>query len=86
MVAFTNGELKSAKHRVVPLPGEQGALDRYSVVYFVRPHNDVLMKPLSEFDNGTVVNVAGKFSAGRQAGEVLTAGEWIVKRGVQMGN
>lgn len=25
MVQFTNGGLKSAKHRVVPVPGEQGA-------------------------------------------------------------
>jgi isopenicillin N synthase-like dioxygenase len=88
MVKFTNGALKSAKHRVVSPPGEQAALDRYSVVYFVRPHNDVPMKPLSKFDSGegAVVGVGGKFSAGRSADEVLTAGEWMVQRAVQLGN
>jgi isopenicillin N synthase-like dioxygenase len=32
MVKFSNGRLKSGKHRVVPLPGAQGRLDRYSSV------------------------------------------------------
>lgn len=93
MVTFTNGLLKSAKHRVVPAPGAQGTVDRYSVVYFVRPHNDVPMKPLDKFDNNSedaasaILSVAGKFSASRRsADEVLTAGEWMVQRAVQLGN
>ncbi|KAB5580944.1 hypothetical protein GE09DRAFT_949752 [Coniochaeta sp. 2T2.1] len=86
MVTFTNGALKSAKHRVVPAPGAQGKHDRYSVVYFVRPHNDALMKPLPKFDKGKRVKVAGKF--GEQVGEeeVLSAGEWMVRRAKQLGN
>ncbi|GAB1311252.1 Fe2OG dioxygenase domain-containing protein [Madurella fahalii] len=86
MVTFTNGDLKSAKHRVVPSPGEQGSLDRYSVVYFVRPNNDVLMKPLEKFNKDSVVKVAGKFSEGRDGDEALTAGEWVVQRAIQLGN
>lgn len=91
MVTFTNGALKSAKHRVVPPPGPQGAADRYSVVYFVRPHNDVPMRALGEFDRGSGTAaaakvVAGKFSAGLGEGEVLTAGEWMRRRAVQLGN
>ncbi|KAJ4194760.1 hypothetical protein NW759_016476 [Fusarium solani] len=50
MVKFTNGALKSAKHRVVPIPGEQRELDRISVVYFVRLANNTLMKPLDKFE------------------------------------
>ncbi|KAG7292255.1 hypothetical protein NEMBOFW57_002290 [Staphylotrichum longicolle] len=93
MVTFTNGTLKSAKHRVVPPLGSQGAADRYSVVYFVRPHNDVPMRALGEFDRGSGLAaaaaakaVAGKFSAGLEEGEVLTAGEWMRRRAVQLGN
>jgi len=37
MVTFTNGLLKSAKHRVMPAPGQQVEVDRYSLVYFARP-------------------------------------------------
>ncbi len=93
MVTFTNGALKSAKHRVVPAPGAQGAANRYSVVYFVRPHNDVPMKPLGEFGggNGTAATarpVAEKFSAELtlNEGETVTAGEWMRRRAVQLGN
>ncbi|KAK4192672.1 hypothetical protein QBC35DRAFT_458931 [Podospora australis] len=99
MVTFTNGALKSAKHRVVPLPGEQATRDRHSVVYFVRPHNDVPMKPVAGFDTGgDRVKAAGKFSPVAAPGKeqqqqqqqgktpVLTAGEWMVKRAIQLGN
>jgi isopenicillin N synthase-like dioxygenase len=84
MVKFTNGALKSAKHRVVPAPGEQGKYDRYSVVYFVRPHNEALMKPVSGFENGGIVRAAGKF--GEEEGRVYTAGDWMRQRSVQLGN
>ncbi len=95
MVTFTNGALKSAKHRVVPAPGTQGAADRYSLVYFVRPHNNVPMKPLSDFGGGggngsaaTAAPVAGKFSAELtlDKDETLTAGEWMRRRAIQLGN
>lgn len=45
-VKFTNGALCSGRHRVVPAPGEQGRWPRYSVVYFVRPENDCILKRL----------------------------------------
>jgi len=86
MVTFTNGALKSAKHRVVPAPGEQGMHDRYSVVYFVRPHNDALMKPLPKFDDGRKVKVAGKFQEQVDEGKVYTAGEWMTRRAKQLGS
>lgn len=101
MVTFTNGTLKSAKHRVVPSPGAQAGEDRYSVVYFVRPHNDVAMKALPQFihdsnsnsagaraGSGAAIQVAGKFSAdlARKGEEILTAGEWMRQRGIQLGN
>ena len=85
MVTFTNGLLKSAKHRVIPAPGEQVNVDRYSVVYFVRPHNSVLMETLPEFEQlGKGVKVAGKFVP--EGGKTLTAGEWMKQRAAQLGS
>lgn len=85
MVTFTNGMLKSAKHRVVPSPGAQVDHDRYSIVYFVRPHNDVIMEPCEKFkDLNDDLKVAGKFEP--EGGHVLTAGEWMVQRAKQMGS
>ena len=46
MVKFTNGLLRSNIHRVVSPPGEQAACTRYSVVYFARPEDDVLLRRL----------------------------------------
>ena len=85
MVKFTNGALKSAKHRVVPAPGEQVNVDRYSIVYFVRPANDVMMEPVGKFKEGAngYVKVAGKFEANDK---VLPAGEWMLLRSMQMGS
>lgn len=56
MEVFTNGALKAIKHRVVPMPGAQSAHDRYSVCYFGKPHNDVLMKPLDELVRASKVH------------------------------
>ncbi|KAK4201255.1 hypothetical protein QBC40DRAFT_324733 [Triangularia verruculosa] len=101
MKIFTNGHLKSAKHRVVPLPtahGSRKTADRYSVVYSIRPNNNVLMKAVDKFEHAgeTQVKVAGKFvpallgeTGGRDNNDkkqVLTAGEWMVQRAVQLGN
>ncbi|KAK0737643.1 hypothetical protein B0T21DRAFT_169356 [Apiosordaria backusii] len=95
MKIFTNGLLKSAKHRVVPLPDNQEkAMERYSVVYFVRPNDNVMMKAVDKFENDEIrVRVAGKFEPvlggegnSSSTGEVLTAGEWMVQRAVQLGN
>lgn len=45
-VKWTGGVLCSGRHRVVPAPGEQGKFDRYSIVYFVRPENQAMLKRL----------------------------------------
>ena len=86
MVKFSNGTLKSAKHRVVPSPGAQKDLDRYSIVYFVRPHGSALMAPVDKFAQGTHIRVGGKVSVGDDDNTVYTASEWMVKRAIQMGS
>ncbi|KAL1954382.1 hypothetical protein VTO42DRAFT_1248 [Malbranchea cinnamomea] len=46
LVKFTNGLLRSNIHRVVSPPGAQADFTRYSLVYFARPEDDVLLKRL----------------------------------------
>ena len=46
MVRFTDGLFKSSTHRAVQPPVEQRGIDRYSVVYFERPNDDVKLMPL----------------------------------------
>ncbi|KIW14364.1 hypothetical protein PV08_07146 [Exophiala spinifera] len=84
MVSFSNGALKSAKHRVVESPGAQAGIERVSVVYFVRPTHHSLMKPVGKFDSGgSRVKVGGKFSDGIDE-KVYTAKEWLEERFVQL--
>jgi isopenicillin N synthase-like dioxygenase len=73
MVKFTNGRLRSNIHRVVAPPGEQAKHTRYSLVYFNRPENDVMLKRLEGSDmippleKGTVE-------------EEINAKDWIIRR------
>lgn len=80
MVKFSNGRLKSGKHRVVPLLGAQGRLDRYSLVYFLRPTDEVLMEPVEKYKHEQVVTVGGKVGEEK----VYTTGEWMARRLKQM--
>ena len=72
MVAFTNGALKSPMHRVVPPPGDQATLTRYSLAYFARPAITTVVKRL---DGGNIPPL--------REGEVeegLVASEWFVAK------
>ncbi|KXS17727.1 Clavaminate synthase-like protein [Gonapodya prolifera JEL478] len=46
MQFWTNGYLRSNFHRVVRPPAHQNHLTRYSLVYFLRPENSVLLNPI----------------------------------------
>jgi isopenicillin N synthase-like dioxygenase len=50
MVKFTNELLRSNIHRVVSPPGEQARETRYSLVYFSRPEDDIVLKRLEGSD------------------------------------
>ncbi|KAF2622881.1 putative 1-aminocyclopropane-1-carboxylate oxidase [Macroventuria anomochaeta] len=67
LVKFSNGQLRSNIHRVVAPPGRQGEVTRYSLVYFCRPEDDVLLGSLVE--------------GGEEEGdEKVTSKEWILRR------
>lgn len=66
LVKFSAGILRSNIHRVVAPPGDQGQVTRYSLVYFCRPEDDVVLRSL----------VGGK----EEEEEEVTAKEWILRR------
>jgi isopenicillin N synthase-like dioxygenase len=65
LVKFSSGILRSNIHRVVAPPGDQGNVTRYSLVYFCRPEDDVVLKSLV---------------GGEDDEEKVTAKEWILRR------
>lgn len=73
MVKFTNGLLRSNIHRVVSPPGAQADHTRYSLVYFNRPEDDVMLKRLE----GS--NVIPPLAEGEQE-EEINSKDWIIRR------
>jgi isopenicillin N synthase-like dioxygenase len=67
MTKFTGGLLRSNIHRVVSPPGEQAEETRYSVVYFSRPEDEVVLKRLE----------GGVIPKGEDDGEAMNSKEWI---------
>lgn len=73
---FTGGMCKAARHRVVPAPGEQGKHPRYSLAYFLRPGNLVMLQELK----------ASSIPQGQQlARTVMTAERWTANQARELG-
>lgn len=69
MVNFSDGIVRSNLHRMAYAPGEQAMCDRYSLAYFSRPEDDVVMEPLVAADET------------REKGEKrVTSKEWVAMR------
>jgi isopenicillin N synthase-like dioxygenase len=73
---LTNGFLKSSIHRVVAPPPDQADIDRLGVLYFVRPEDDVVLKPIQS----AVLNKLGYTKVKDEATVGITAGEWVKAR------
>lgn len=76
MTRFTNGVMNSGQHRVLPAPGPQGDFVRYSIVYFVRPEDEV---PLQ------VWKASGIPEANEEEETILKAGQHIMNRAKGLG-
>ena len=72
MVKFTNGLLRSAYHRVTSPPGVQAALTRYSLVYFARAEDEVLLGRLAS-------KIIPELGAG-ETEDAISTKEWIFRR------
>ncbi|KAF8646252.1 hypothetical protein AX16_007309 [Volvariella volvacea WC 439] len=84
---FSGGILKSNLHRVVPPPGLQGAYERWSLVYFTRPGNSVVLRALVDESPIIAEAVTKAQQAAESGGENLTnfetgstAAEWFARR------
>ncbi|SMQ48830.1 unnamed protein product [Zymoseptoria tritici ST99CH_3D7] len=77
MVKFSGGVLRSNIHRVVNPPGEQARSTRYSLVYFSRPEDDVLLQVL---DGSKMIDEKRRTEGSGKEEEVITAKEWILRR------
>jgi len=80
MVIFSQGLLRSNVHRVVSPPGAQADVERYSLVYFGRPADDVVLRPLRE---SAIVAARCK---GEEKGDEVSAKEWILRRALYRRN
>lgn len=77
MVKFTNGLLRSNIHRVVSPPGEQAKETRYSLVYFSRPEDEVILKKLEGSD------VIPELKEGEQE-EEMNSKDWILLQAMRL--
>lgn len=75
LVKFTAGVLRSNVHRVAPAPAPQDKEDRFSLVFFSRPEDSVVLKRLK----GGVVD---QQPIRADEGQEMTSEEWILKRSV----
>lgn len=71
MVHFTGGVVRSNLHRVTYAPGKQALMDRYSIAYFSRPEDDVVLEGLGS------VGANGQGGKGQQR---MTAKEWVARK------
>jgi len=74
LVKFSKGILRSNVHRVVAPPGLQAEGTRFSLVYFSRPEDDAILKPLRE--SPLVKERCGD----AEGGEGVDSKTWILRR------
>jgi isopenicillin N synthase-like dioxygenase len=77
---LTNGFLKSSVHRVVVPPADQAGLDRLGVLYFLRPEDDLELRPVVS----DVLERLGYNEVTDGSAVGITAGQWVKAR-VAMG-
>ena len=78
---LTNGFLKSSIHRVVAPPPDQANIDRLGVLYFVRPEDTLVLRPV---ESG-VLKRLGYNQKVDESAIGIKAGDWVkarVKAGV----
>ncbi|OSD01897.1 Clavaminate synthase-like protein [Trametes coccinea BRFM310] len=78
MAIFSGGILRSNLHRVVPPPKEQGNYERWSLVFFTRPGNSVMLRPLVE-ESPLIAEAVSKQPPGKyETGQ--TSKDWFARR------
>ncbi|KAI9566319.1 hypothetical protein HD554DRAFT_2277855 [Boletus coccyginus] len=75
---FSGGILQSNIHRVVPPPGIQAEYERWSLVFFTRPGNSKVLRPLVE--ESSIIADAVQKHPERNLDTGSTAAEWFARR------
>ncbi|KAL1938602.1 hypothetical protein VTO73DRAFT_11417 [Trametes versicolor] len=78
MTIFSGGILRSNLHRVVPPPKEQGYYERWSLVFFTRPGQSVILRPLSG-ESPIIAEAVAKLPSGKYD-TGTTSKEWFARR------
>ncbi|KAH8104890.1 Clavaminate synthase-like protein [Phellopilus nigrolimitatus] len=81
LTLLSGGILRSNLHRVVPPPGAQAMYERWSLVFFTRPGNNVPLRMLKDASE-MIKNAAERMTLEeRHRFETnATAGEWLARR------
>jgi len=79
MVIFSGGILKSNIHRVVNPPGAQGSLYRYSLVYFTRPGDSVILHALKD-ESPLIASAVANAPDPKTFDTGVTALAWFTRR------
>ncbi|KAJ7213289.1 hypothetical protein C8J57DRAFT_1453960 [Mycena rebaudengoi] len=78
LALFSGGILRSNLHRVVPPPGKQAQFERWSLVYFTRPGNNIVLRALVE-DSKLIADAVAR-TPDRNFDTGCTALEWFSRR------
>ncbi|EMD38840.1 hypothetical protein CERSUDRAFT_104154 [Gelatoporia subvermispora B] len=77
LTIFSAGILRSNVHRVVPPPKEQCKYERQSLVYFTRPEDTAVLRPL---EGSPIIAEAVSKGPEKNWDTGVTAQEWIARR------
>ncbi|KAF2811302.1 putative oxidoreductase [Mytilinidion resinicola] len=76
---LTGGYLKSSVHRVVAPPADQIQYDRQGIVYFARPHSDLILNPILDSPVLQAAGVKPRFT------RPVSMAEWVkAKQALQL--
>ncbi|KAH9828690.1 Clavaminate synthase-like protein [Rhodofomes roseus] len=75
---FSGGILRSALHRVMPPPGTQSRFERYSIAFFTRPRNSVVLRHLGK-SSDMIARAIAKAPEGEFETDTTSA-EWVARR------
>jgi len=75
---LTGGYIKSTIHRVAVPPEDQRDVDRLGLLYFARPHNDVVLNTIK--DSPLLIREGYTQNELEKAGKVPTMEEWTIKK------
>ena len=86
LAKFSNGILRSNIHRIIPAPGLQASGTKYSVVYFARPEDDVVLKSMlhsgqtKDHENVQEGKGTDAWTLKGEIQENMSSKEWIYQR------